>query len=310
MFEVNNSLFDRLKKSIKDHEKIVFLVGSGISKSAGIPTGPEIVDILKKEFHLDPNKNYTYSEAFEAALPGPENRGRRRAFIEDLCAGKKPQFEHHALIHLMQKGIISAIVTTNFDHLLEGAATFYGKNAPLIYSHDVEMDPVESISSYPKIIKIHGDFLYDNIANLEEEEEARLNSNMRNRIANNMKGNHLVVLGYSGSDRTVMRFIEETALSPENNIAGIHWVYRKNKNSNHGKLLRALSSKLVIKNIFEYAPTTNASEFLKAFSSEFGIEIRPVKFGIQEREGLEFINTFPHFVKITFCLFKLSFPKI
>ncbi|MEM3845009.1 MAG: SIR2 family protein [Candidatus Parvarchaeota archaeon] len=285
---------ERLSFAIRNHAKIVFLVGAGISRSAGIPTATEIVEILRKEYHLDPARKYTYSEAFKAALPGTRNRGERRSFIERQCSGKSPKYEHHALIHLLERNVISAILTTNFDHLLEGAAIMHGGNPPWIYDYNVNTEPIEFVSKYPKIVKLHGDFLYDDIANLPKEIQQRLTQNMRYRIKNYMKGSHLVVLGYSGNDRSLMKFIIKTVHDPELEVAGIYWV-RHSFNSVVSQWVKKLEMVCSSKGIFEYVGPATADTFLKEFVANAGINVTPTRFGIHEIWSQE-PELFPQFV--------------
>jgi hypothetical protein len=117
------------------------LLGSGISKASGIPTGWDIIidlikqlAILKKEECLpDPEKWFKekygiepdYSTILEKLVPTPSERVNylKRYFepTEDQIEQnlKEPSKAHKAIAKLAKKGYIKVIITTNFDRLLE-----------------------------------------------------------------------------------------------------------------------------------------------------------------------------------------------
>ena len=67
-------------------------------------------------------------------------------------------------------------------------------------------DTINSIninSKRPKIIKLHGDYLYDNIKSSLRETES-LETNIKNKLIELSKNTGLIVIGYAGSDRSIM----------------------------------------------------------------------------------------------------------
>lgn len=128
------------------------LLGSGISRSAGIPTGWEItIDLIKKtaalENHSAEDAEAWYRDKFESEPDYPallNNLGKiaaeRQAILreyfeptpEDREAGRKiPTVAHKAIATLAAKGFIRVIITTNFDRLLERALEAEGVTLPL-----------------------------------------------------------------------------------------------------------------------------------------------------------------------------------
>lgn len=116
------------------------LVGSGLSRAAGIPTGWEItVDLIKQLAALDHVKEHddwpkwyrekydkepNYSEIIaKMASTSVERRAVLHRYIdapesEDV---RKPTKAHHAIARLVASGAVRVVITTNFDRLIENA---------------------------------------------------------------------------------------------------------------------------------------------------------------------------------------------
>ena len=92
-------------------------------------------------------------------------------------------------------------------------------------------------SSRPKIIKLHGDFLYDNIKNTLRELET-LESNTQAKFLQFAQEYGLVVVGYSGRDRSVMDTLELLLRNDDYFKHGIYWCIREGEQT--GKRLRSL----------------------------------------------------------------------
>src|SRR6185312_11405654 len=134
------------------------LVGSGLSRSARIPTGWEVVvDLIEQVATLkdedtggDPAAWYRqaygsdpdYAVLLEALAAAPAERqqllrGYFEPTEEEAEQGLKvPTPAHHAIARLVAAGVIRVIVTTNFDHLLERALVEAGVTPTVIASPD------------------------------------------------------------------------------------------------------------------------------------------------------------------------------
>ena len=116
------------------------LLGSGVSRSAGIPTGWEIViDLLGKLAFATGETADTdlavwykdkygrvpdYSELLaELAKTQTERQQLLRPYFEssEQQGQKQPTVAHRSIAWLVSHGFIKVIVTTNFDRLLEQA---------------------------------------------------------------------------------------------------------------------------------------------------------------------------------------------
>jgi len=167
------------------------LLGSGISRPAGIPTGWEIVlDLVRKIASLkgadcgpDPaawyagtfRKNPEYAELLgELAGSSSERSGLLRSYFEPTATereqgAKVPAEAHKAIAELVAKGYIRVILTTNFDHLLEEALDAAGVRPTVIRTPDAAKGAVPLIHSNCTVVKLHGDYLDTRIKNTPEE---------------------------------------------------------------------------------------------------------------------------------------------
>ena len=119
------------------------LVGSGVSRAAGVPTGWEVVlDLARRVAEVDwddagedPGGWYRdkygqepdYSKLLEALARRPAERSRLlRAYFEPSDEEREqglkiPTPAHRAIARLVREGYVRVILTTNFDRLLETA---------------------------------------------------------------------------------------------------------------------------------------------------------------------------------------------
>lgn len=171
--------------------EFALLLGSGISRAAGIPTGWEVTldlirqiaglqgadverDQLTEWFRETIGAEPRYSEVLEAAGPTKQARQRlvRRYFerTDDDAEGvKSPTSAHRAIAKLVRGGFIRVIVTTNFDRLMELALEADGIT-PIVLATDAQIQGATPIHRNAcTLIKVHGDFLDEGILNIDEE---------------------------------------------------------------------------------------------------------------------------------------------
>src|SRR5260370_27787546 len=116
------------------------LVGSGLSRAAGIPTGWEItLELIRRLGALEGvtyqddwptwfQKKYGKAPGYAAVLDflattQSERRAILRKFIEPQADedARRPTKAHHAIATMVVEGLIRVIITTNFDRLIETA---------------------------------------------------------------------------------------------------------------------------------------------------------------------------------------------
>lgn len=199
------------------------LVGSGLSRAAGIPTGWEItldlarrVAALKgqdtgddvaawyrKSYGNEPN----YSVLLDAIASTPsERRAVLHAYIEpkDDEPGRRPTAAHRAIARLVASGKLRVIITTNFDRLLEQALVAEGVEATVISSDDTLAGAVPLIHARCTVLKLHGDYLDTRIRNIDAELSSY--TPLMNRFLDEILDTFgLIVCGWSGEWDTALR---------------------------------------------------------------------------------------------------------
>lgn len=166
------------------------LLGSGVSGSAGIPTGWEIVlDLIRKLAAAegatadDPTSWYRakFREAPDytkvvarLAKTSAERRGLLRPYFEPTEEEREeglkvPTPAHRAIAGLVKAGLIRMILTTNFDRLMETALGDEGVAADVVSSPDAFKGAVPYVHSPCMLVKLHGDYLDIRIRNTTRE---------------------------------------------------------------------------------------------------------------------------------------------
>ena len=167
------------------------LLGSGVSRPSGIPTGYEIVlDLVRRvarlEVAADPpdlaawyldrfGKPAEYSDLLAQLAQTPAERSSLlRSYFEptdeEREAGlKAPTAAHRAIAGLVKEGWVRVILTTNFDRVMESALAELDVRASVIDSSD-DIAGVPPVGHAPcTLVKLHGDYLDTRIRNTEPE---------------------------------------------------------------------------------------------------------------------------------------------
>jgi hypothetical protein len=195
------------------------LLGSGISRSAGIPTGFEvIVDLTRQvarasgeqcepdptawyrnKFHREPN----YSELLNALGGTPTERASilKRYFEptqeEREQELKQPTEAHRAVANLVAKGYVKVILTTNFDRLTEQSLTEAGLQFQVISTPDAVDGSLPLAHSTCTVIKLHGD--YQDIRTKNTPDELDHYDERINTVIDRVLDEYgLVIAGWSG----------------------------------------------------------------------------------------------------------------
>jgi hypothetical protein len=202
------------------------LLGSGVSRSAGIPTGWEVVlDLIRKLAHIqeancEPNPaawykaQYgevpDYSKLLDAIAKSPSERSQLlRSYFEPTEQEREqglkvPTPAHKAIAKLVADGYIRVILTTNFDRLLEKALEAIGVVPTVISTSDSIDGAMPLIHTKCCIIKVHGDYLDTRIRNTTAElgqYDERLNR-LLDRVFDEFG---LIVCGWSAEWDTALR---------------------------------------------------------------------------------------------------------
>lgn len=197
------------------------IIGPLVSTS-GVPTEEEITKYLANTHLPWFDKNKEYSSLFERRF---DLQPQRRIFVENEVASKKPSIGYAYLAALVNQSYFNTVFTTNFDDLLNEAFFQFSDLRPIICAHDSSINGVSVTSKRPKIIKLHGDYLFDDIKATARETES-LEQNMRLKFAEFSKDSGLVVVGYAGNDRSVMDVLTTLLRNEDYFKKGIYWCLR------------------------------------------------------------------------------------
>jgi tetratricopeptide (TPR) repeat protein/NAD-dependent SIR2 family protein deacetylase len=226
------------------------LLGAGASVTSGVRSAGELIEEWRKELYERYCSNlvespYTpqnaksfftrehaswyssereYASLFERKFDLPR---QRRMFVEREVDGKQPSIGYAYLIRLIEENYFNAVFTTNFDDLLNEAFHQFSEDRPLICAHDSSISSITVTSKRPKVIKLHGDYLFDDIKSTVRETES-LESNTKAKFVEFAKDHGLIVVGYSGHDRSIMDVLQSLLKRDDYLKHGIYWCIREN----------------------------------------------------------------------------------
>ncbi|TDL88732.1 hypothetical protein E2R55_16315 [Vibrio vulnificus] len=201
------------------------LLGSGISYSAGIPTGWGVLKELcrrimqiggseeqdeinwyEKKFGKAP----LYDEVIGMlAKTSSERNGLLKEFFEpteeELEEGRKvPTKAHKAIAELVKQGYIKVIVTTNFDRLIEQALDELNVQYQTLY-HDSDIEGMKPLAHADcTVLKIHGDYRDTRFKNITDELES-YSEPLTNILKRVFDEYGLIISGWSAEWDTALR---------------------------------------------------------------------------------------------------------
>ena len=169
------------------------------------------------------DSKHEYSSLIEKKYPLPTNR---RKFIETEVADKIPSIGYAYLVRIAESDLVKTIFTTNFDDLLNEAFYQFSSERALVCAHDSDVSNLSITASRSKIIKLHGDYLFDDIRNIRPE-TTDLGVNMKGKLTEFLKEYGLILTGYSGSDKSITSILEELTKGEPYLQNGLFWCFRE-----------------------------------------------------------------------------------
>lgn len=223
-----------------DAPNFAIFLGAGASASSGVTTAGSMIEEWRAELFKRSKSEKTleewlkqqewyqddreYSILFETLYDQP---AQRRNYVEECVRNARPSWGYAYLTNLLAKRIFDVVFTTNFDDLINEACYLYSEDLrPIVAAHDSAVSGIRVTSRRPKIIKLHGDFLYDDIKNTVSELET-LESNMKRKLTQFCQEYGLIVIGYGGADDSVMDTLEVLLRSNDYLCHGLYWCVRK-----------------------------------------------------------------------------------
>lgn len=216
-------------------------LGAGASITSGIRSGGQLINQWKQDIYDESDKSISLEDYYTTKSPDWYDESnpyaslfehrfdlqrQRRILVEKEVAGKTPSIGYAYLVNLIEQGYFNTVFTTNFDDLLNEAFYRFSFVRPIVCAHDSSISGVTITSSRPKIIKLHGDYLFDNIkATLRETES--LEQNMRMKFQEFAKDYGLIIIGYSGQDRSIRDILNYLLQHDDYLKNGVYWCIKK-----------------------------------------------------------------------------------
>jgi len=278
------------------------LLGAGCSVTSGIESASNLINKWEKEIYLQDNPDISefnsedaqvyfktqmwfdsrnaYSSLFEKKYDLPR---QRRMFIEKAVRDKLPSIGYAYLIKLVENNYLKTLFTTNFDDLLNEAFYQYSNERPILCAHDSSINSITITSKRPKIIKLHGDYLFDDIKSTLRETES-LEENIKNKFIEFSKDYGLIVVGYGGNDRSIIDILTYLLKNEEYFKNGIYWCLREDSEINED--LR----KLLWKDRVYYVKIEGYDEFMAEVHSNLNENKLPIDSSYLSQRKNEVIN--------------------
>ena len=237
----HESVENFLQHYLQNAQHLMWFLGAGTSRSAGLPTATDIIwDLKLHHYCLHENQDLqshdvnnkavkqkiqTYMDSkgyptsgspeeysFYFDLTFGNNSAEQQNYINAALSEDKVSLNvgHRALAALLEMGEIKIIFTTNFDEVIETAyANVSGKNLSAFHLEG-SYAALEALNSerFPLYAKIHGDFRYQSLKNLAKDLRDNDSEIQRCFLAASTRYG-LIVSGYSGRDSNVMTMFRE-----------------------------------------------------------------------------------------------------
>ena len=242
--------------------RLAWFLGAGASAQSFVPTADQLVDVLLRQIYcteravsidsLDPTDRHErrrlrqtysgqqglprdadpsfYSEVFERAYASSQDRA---VFIEGQVRQAIPNYGHQVLAALVAANRLRLVVTSNFDPLIERAINPI-LDGEFLDGRQLEIADLDNpgrargaleTDRWPLLVKIHGDYRSEHLKNISTELREQ-DAELRRTVTSALTRFGLVVGGYSGRDKSVMRMFRDVLELPTPYPAGLVWVKR------------------------------------------------------------------------------------
>ncbi len=269
-------LINLISRRSNNTPNFALLIGAGASASSGVKTASEMIaewrlqlyeeskstksfeEWLKDQYFYEDDEEYGI--LFEKLC---DQRSQRRIYIEECVKDAKPSWGYIYLANIIAHNYFNVVFTPNFDDLLNEACCLYADLKPMVCAHDSTVVDIRITSARPKIIKLHGDFLYDSIKNTVSETET-LEENTREKFKQFAREYGLVVIGYGGNDKSIIDILDMMLKSEGYFPNGLYWCIR-----NEGKVSKKLDRLMRRENIY-HIKIENFDKFMAELHEKLG----------------------------------------
>jgi len=221
-----NPLIRLAANALPGEKTYVLFAGAGVSKDAGIPTSWDLMIETAKYFYLEAHQDtkvedvkthdieewFTgskYAEMEYADVIGGiySSSVGQQQFLKEFLGEREPGEAHRAIAEMARRGILRAIVTTNFDHCLEHALKEKGLDVQVIASDEV-LEYSEPIIHCKKVrvYKPHGTLGEGLLRNTPKDLE-NLSPVMEEELISLLSEHGVIIIGYSGQDPGILKVL-------------------------------------------------------------------------------------------------------
>lgn len=232
--DLNQCLPTRIVSLLNGDIAPIFLLGAGASVKSGVPLSGEMVERVARwgycnEHGLHQNdpsvmrtdwfRWITRHAWYESADSPADNypaviqhilqpkSERKRFFLEILASNVQPSRGYEDFCNLIGRRLITTVLTTNFDDVIERQA----EKHPAIQRLEVIQTPNDftNLSTSPtclQLVYLHGSVEHYTDQNTIEETK-RLNPDLIERLVPLLRDHPLVVLGYRGAEPSVVKHL-------------------------------------------------------------------------------------------------------
>lgn len=241
-------------------QQFAWFLGAGASAVAGLPTATDIIwdlkrryycreesqDISRQDVQVDAIKARIQSYMLSRGFPGEGNVGEYTTYFEKIFGEDKERQRQYLtailsedkvtlsvgnriLGALLATGQSRAVFTTNFDSVLERSVAEVSGRSLSAYHLEGAKSAIKALNSeeYPLYCKLHGDFRYDSIKNLERDLAAQ-NADLSQCLTNAANRFGFIIAGYSGRDDSIMELLRSVLSTPNPFPHGLFWTGMKN----------------------------------------------------------------------------------
>lgn len=239
--------FDELLRSFKQNKDTPhsLLLGAGASVESGVRSASDCVWEWKREIFLSQNPTSVdtysnikvdsvrdaiqrwlddkgefpangsddeYSFYAEKTYPIPDDR---RKYFQHLVAGINPSIGYHLISMLAESGLFKSVWTTNFDGLMLKCAHQYNLNPIEVTAETSDRIYSGNADNEVLCIALHGDYKYGALKNTTSELDSQNDVFIR-AISHELANRDLLVIGYSGRDKSLMSALASAYLTAGN----------------------------------------------------------------------------------------------
>lgn len=240
-------------------QQFAWFIGAGTSAVAGLPTAWDIIwDLKRRYYRREENQSvsrqdlqvpaikariqsYMLSKGFPVEGDPEEyttyfqkifgdNKELQRKYIHATLSEENVTLSvgNRVLGALLATGRTNAVFTTNFDSVVERAVAEVSGRSLAAYQLEGGKSANVALSNdeFPFYCKLHGDFRYDSIRNLQSDLAAQ-DEDLSKALINAANRFGFIVAGYSGRDKSVMTLLRSALKSHNPFPHGLFWTGMK-----------------------------------------------------------------------------------